>query len=154
MYGMRRARGRELGEARRLVLIADRYSPRRSNCLSTPGARRMTVAGKLDGPYIIIGTHSSRNCQALTGLHILDLKIAAYAIYDGTPIGTPCGLGDRLHVRPCPLGHPVTDTGMWCQMLSVEPLKNVTLHHTSGPPFDPRPRHISQAIVTAHILLD
>jgi len=80
MYGMRRARGRELGEARRLVLIADRYSPRRSNCLSTPGARRMTVAGKLDGPYIVIGTHPSRNYQALAGLHILDLKIAAYAV--------------------------------------------------------------------------
>ena len=38
----------------------------------------MTVAGKLDGSYIVIGTHSSRNCQALTGLQILNLKNAAY----------------------------------------------------------------------------
>jgi hypothetical protein len=40
----------------------------------------MTVAGKLDGLFIIIGTHSSRNCQALTGLYILDLKNAAYVV--------------------------------------------------------------------------
>src|SRR6266480_6787141 len=59
----------------------------------------MTVAGKLDGLYIIIGTHSSRNCQALTGLHILDLKNAAYVVYlPGARRMTVAGKLDGLYI--------------------------------------------------------
>ena len=59
----------------------------------------MTVAGKLDGLYIIFGTHSSGNCQALTGLHVLDLKNAAYVVHlPGARRMTVAGKLDGLYI--------------------------------------------------------